>query len=495
MPYDEQELDYADLILACEDFADEDFIKYHCFYEYEEGILAQLMAHGPVLLKGGRGTGKSALLREATRRLNSQPQSSALGIYLSLRHLPLLRTQGEQYDKEFLRILYDQVCESTKSFEIEVEPFSDVYSAHQSLNHLSDTLKKRIVLLFDDAAHIGREAGLEEFFDIFRTLSSNKISCKAAIYPGVTKFGTRFDVYNDARVIDISRRREQNDFKKFFVQVMKSRFSAQLKQCEFSSSLNHESVAEFLGMSVLGNVRSYIQGCAKLFEGSSRITFNTIGETLLNLSSDFFWPMLEEVKIKIGMYAPLMEGCIQLAEAIYTECGSRRSTSFIIHRQLVSKYSKPLEILEYVGFISKREASRGLKSGGRGTRYALNLCNTFEKTAGSRLTQELYNAWMDGKQDDTQFAFNSTAFDKVVLGEPDTSQDISILNLSISKLKKSKAFPYGLTDAKIERLTAQGWKTVGELAEKSEEELCRLEMVGPKTALRIKNTVDQAIWM
>lgn len=188
-------------------------------FAYEEGILSQLMAHGPVLLKGGRGTGKSALLREAARRLNSDTNARTFGIYMSLRHLPLLRSQGGQYEKEFLRILYDKVREVTSEFECEIDSFTDVYTTHQALNHLSDKLKKRIVLLFDDAAHIGRGAGLEEFFDIFRTLSSNKVSCKAAIYPGVTKFGTRFDVYNDAKIIDISRRKEQPDFQKFFIHL------------------------------------------------------------------------------------------------------------------------------------------------------------------------------------------------------------------------------------------------------------------------------------
>ena len=91
MPYNEHE-EHADLILACEDFSNEEFLEFHCFFAYEENILAQLMAHGPVLLKGGRGTGKSALLREAARRLNSKPDSPTYGIYMSLRHLPLLRS-------------------------------------------------------------------------------------------------------------------------------------------------------------------------------------------------------------------------------------------------------------------------------------------------------------------------------------------------------------------------------------------------------------------
>ncbi len=486
---------HTDLILACEDFADEEFVSYHCFYEYEETILNQLMAHGPVLLKGGRGTGKSALLREAARRLNNDRKSSACGIYMSLRHLPLLKNEGDKYVSEFLRILYDCVNEFMQDYGCIIEPFTDVYATHQSLNHVSETINKRIVLLFDDAAHIGREAGLEEFFDIFRTMSSNRISCKAAIYPGVTKFGTRFDVYNDAKVIDISRRKEQPEFQKFFLRVMESRFANQMSEIEFSSSLQAKDVAEFLGMAVLGNVRSYIQGCAMLFEYSKKVTLRTLSETLLKLSSDFFWPMLEEVKFKIGIYAPLMEGCIQLAEKFYIECGDKKTTSFIIHRQWVTKYTKPLEILEYVGFISKREASRSLKSGGRGARYALNLCNTLEQVSGSRLTQELFNLWIKEAAEDAQFAANTTIFDEVTFGEPDPSKDIGILDLPIEKLKKSKMFPSGLTEDKIERLRSKGWETVGTVAEKSEQELQNVDMIGPRTALRIKNTVEQAIWM
>lgn len=492
MPYNEYD-SHPDLILACEDFSDDEFLSFHHFFSYEENILSQLMAHGPVLLKGGRGSGKSALLREAARRLNQNP--STCGIYLSLRHLPLLRSDGEQYEREFLRILYDRIQEIATSLGCELEPFVDVYATHQALNHFSDNMRRRIVLLFDDAAHIGRETSLETFFDIFRTLSSNKISCKAAIYPGVTRFGMRFDVYNDAKVIDISRRKEQPEFQKFFLEVMESRFHAQLQNCEFSATLSKEGVSEFLGLAVLGNVRSYIQGCAMLFESSQKITFTTLSETLLALGSDFFWPMLEEVRVKIGMYEPLMEGSIELIDKIYTECGNKKNTSFILHRQWVSKFSKPLEILEYVGFISKREASRSLKSGGRGTRYALNLCNILEKVSNTRLTQELFSLWMANRQEDVQFSANTNVFDSIVLGNPDVTNEIGILNLPISRLKKSRSFPNGLTDDKIYRLEEKGWNTVGEVAEKSEAELQEIATIGPKMATRIKNTIEQAIWM
>lgn len=485
---------FAELILACEDFSQEDFEKYHCFYKYEENIISQLMAHGPVLLKGGRGTGKSALLREANRRLIGS--SSACGIYLSLRHLKLLRTQGENYEKEFLRILIDAINrEASQKYDYEFVPELDVYEVHNEIIRFSEYIGKRIVLFFDDAAHIGRETGLEEFFDIFRTLSSSAVSCKAAIYPGVTRFGTRFDVYNDAKVIDISRRYGQAEFKEFFYEVLKLRYLRNIEETKYFSNIPAEEVAEFLGAAVLGNVRSFIKGCSMLFEDGKKINYNKLSEVLLSLASDFFWPMIEEIRYKIGIYEPLMDCCLDIADIIYKECGEKRATTFIMHRNLINKYAKPLEILEYAGFIAKREASRGMKQGGRGTRYAINLCNTLENVPGTRLTKELYQEWLKPKVEDVQFAVNNSAFMGVELPEIDVERNLGILDLDIEKLKKSNVFPYGLTDDKIQRLKANGYQTVGQLAESSEMQLKEIYRIGDRTIERIKNVVDQAIWM
>lgn len=485
---------YADLILACEDFSPEDFERYHCFYRYEESIIAQLMAHGPVLLKGGRGTGKSALLREANRRLSES--SSACGIYLSLRHLSLLRSQGKKYEQELLKILIDSIIKVAKEkYNYDFTSGLDVYDVHYAIIDFAETIGKRIVLFFDDAAHIGRETGLEEFFDIFRTLSSSMVSCKAAIYPGVTKFGTRFDVYNDAKVIDISRRYGQTGFRDFFYEVMRLRYPEKSVSEVYFGNITAENVAEFLGLSVLGNVRSFIKGCSLIFEDEKKITYSKLSEIMLTLASDFFWPMLEEIRYKIGIYEPLMGCCMEIAEIIFKECGEKKATTFIVHRNLANKFAKPLEILEYAGFIAKREASRGMKQGGRGTRYVINLCNALESIPGSRLTKDLYAEWKDSKKEDVQFASGNMLFAELELPDIDLERNLGILDLDIEKLRKSSVFPYGLTEDKISRLKEKGYTTVGQLAESTEEELKQIDRIGVRTVERIKNVVEQAIWM
>lgn len=488
-----QENGLVNLILASEDFSAEEFIQYHHFMSYEENIIKKLMAHGPVLLKGGRGTGKSALLREADRRLNeTTSRSSAIGIYLSLRHLPLLRTRGKQYEVELLRILIDKI--SKESFEkygffFTSEP--EVYEVHKELVRLSEHVGKRVVLFFDDAAHIGREAALEEFFDVFRTLSSSNVSCKAAIYPGVTRFGNRFDIYNDATVVEISRREDQEDFDEFFYMVMQSRFSDFSKK---NFSINIKEVASFLGQSVVGNVRSYVKACSILFNTEKTIGFPTLSEVMLELSRDYYWPMIDEVRLKIGIYEALIEPSENLAEMLYQTCGQKGVTSCIIHRNIVNKLDKALEILEYTGFIARREVSRGMKSGGRGTRFALNLCNLLEVVSGTRLTKELFDQWRKREGEDIQFSQNSV-LTSIEWPEIPEDKNLSILELPIEKLKKSEMFPYGITDNKLEILKEQGYDTVGKLAEASDEEILKIDGIGEKSLDRFKSVLGQAIWM
>ena len=96
-----------------------------------------------------------------------------------------------------------------------------------------------------------RTASLADFFDVFRTLDSRAVSCKATIYPGVTNFGTRFDVYNDATVVEVIRDEDQPGFAALFAEVVKARYP-ELAEKRFASDLTLEDFASFVGKSVLG---------------------------------------------------------------------------------------------------------------------------------------------------------------------------------------------------------------------------------------------------
>ncbi|EOL9018964.1 hypothetical protein ACP6QU_004151 [Cronobacter dublinensis] len=490
------------LLLAAEDCEPAYFDQLHTFSSRnDKRVLSALVAHGPVLLKGGRGSGKSALMIAASRQLDPVvPDASAIGIYMSLRHAPLLKSTGEAYGKILCSIIIERVKRLLGARALDFDPLPELGAVQFSLSKLAEKLGKRIVLFFDDAAHLGREASLEEFFDIYRTLSSNSVSCKASIYPGVTRFGVRFDVYNDATVVDIFRSEEVSDFADTFLEVMNSRYPYDFKEDSFSSSLQKKAVASFLGQAVLGNMRSFVFACNALQLKSSEsqsIGLPDLNDTLLELASNYYWPLLDEIRPKLGMYEPMVETARAIAELLFTDVGQKSNNprDIIIHRDIDEKYSKPLQILEYAGFISKREASRALKSGGRGARYALNLCNLLEQLSGSRLTKNLFDKWSSNVRDEAIQFSKGSKLSEVTLPNALPEAELAIFNEDINALKKSNAYPYGLSGQKIQLLKEASYNVVGDLVEATDEQLQQIRGIGAATVFRIRNVLGQAIWM
>lgn len=485
------------LVLAAEDFDLKEFVEYHFFTEQDKKCISKLRAHGPVLLKGARGCGKSALMIEASIGLYPKNKhGTAIGIYISLRHLDLLRTSGTEYIELFCKLVIREIQTQLPEISIETNAYS-VSELQQILVEISAQLSKRIVLLFDDAAHIGRETSLSDFFDIFRTLSNSAISCKAAIYPGVTKFGTRFDIYNDATVIDVNRSETASDFTELFVEVLNRRFSNSLDDTKFTKHLSKEKVCKLLGIAVLGNMRSFIYSCNQLItsiNGSSSITLTHITESFKQLASNYFWPLLEEIEPKLGMYEPMVDPAQQIAEIFFTKAGEKTERSVIVLREIVERLSKPLEILEYVGFIARKEVSRAMKSRGRGTRYVLNLCNITEYLDQGRINTTMQDKWIDFKDDALEFHRGSELY-KLELPEPLPDHELDILNKEIEILKKSNVYPYGLTKNMVSLLDKNGIKTLEDLVNTSNEVLLQYPQIGPQTLKRIRSTVNQAIWM
>lgn len=490
------------LVLAAEDCEPARFEELHRFSSRgDRRIISSLLAHGPVLLRGGRGSGKSALMIAAARQLDPQNSaSSAVGIYMSLRHAPLLKSTGEKYGRLLCEIVIREVRRTLGSRAASFDPKPEVEAVQLALVQLASAVGKRIVLFFDDAAHLGREASLEEFFDIYRMFSSSSVSCKASIYPGVTRFGVRFDVYNDATVIDLLRSEELPDFAPAFTDVLEARYGAEFENTRFSSKLDRESVAGFLAQACLGNMRAFIFACNALRDRCAdgrKIGLPEVGETLIELARNYYAPLLDEIKPKLGMYEPMVAVAREAADLIFDDCGNRSGNprDIIVHRDLDEKFAKPLQILEYAGFLSKREASRALKSGGRGPRYALNLCYLLESSPGSRLTSTLLDRWMAGGRGEAVQFSRGSKLAELVLPETPGVEDLAIFFESIDKLEKSKAYPYGLSAQKIQALRDHGFVTVGDLVEASDEELDEVPSVGSAMVHKIRNVLGQAIWM
>ena len=80
---------------------------------------------------------------------------------------------------------------------------------------------KRIVLLFDEACHNFIPLQQREFFTMFRDLRCPFISCKAAVYPGITSYGT-FQAFHDAVVKKVERDITSPDYLEKMREIVKS---------------------------------------------------------------------------------------------------------------------------------------------------------------------------------------------------------------------------------------------------------------------------------
>jgi hypothetical protein len=483
------------LILAAEECPLDKFDELHKFTASDENILRKLIAPGPVLVRGGRGSGKSAFLIEAYLRMRRGFSQSVFPVYLSLRYLPLLRAEGAEYDRHFCSILSEKIADELRDQQLDSSfaPTDQISDLHLALQDLSRTLKRRIVLLLDDAAHIGRERPQSEFFDIFRTISTSTVSCKASIYPGVTKFGIRFDVYNDASVIDINRDERRRDFAACFHQVLEARYSGLTRSVSQSRSIELDQFGFLLGRAVCGNMRAFIFTC-NLIEEKRTVGYPEITDCFLEMASNYYWPLLEEVAPKLGMYEPLIPVAQDLGRFMFETCAERNTSYILIHRDIMQRFGKVFEILEYAGFIGKREASRAMKSGGRGAVFAVNLCNLLDATSGRRLTVGQASTWLKTKEPAEIHSLNPriSTLEMPTLVE---GNDLRVLELPIDQLRRSRAYPYGLTPDKIARLQEAGIRTIGDLADTPDRDILAIEYVGEKSLKRIRDVQYQAIWM
>lgn len=489
------------LILAAEECSPESFSRLHRFSSYDQTIIRKLSAHGPVLIRGGRGSGKSALLLEAHSQMREG--TSVFPVYVSLRYLPLLQSDGEEYIGHFCNLLsraiQNEITDCGLNYEFGVA--LDQASLQMGLTKLSQTIRKRLVLLFDDAAHIGREKPLEVFFDLFRTISSSLTSCKASIYPGVTKFGIRFDVFNDSTVLDISRS-DVSAFPDFFPSVVQARYPKLAERTAFSDRLSATQFANLLGRAVVGNLRGFILACNR-FEGQERIGIPEVTKCFLDMATDYYWPLMEEVAPKLGVYESLIDPARDVMEKIVEHVSKPvkdqtrniAQDRILIHRQIVNHYSKIFEILEYLGFVARQEASRAMKSGGRGPVFAINLCSLLDSIPNKRLTNEMVEEWINGVPEPAELHISSSAFQSIKLPSLPEEHGLAILDKPITVLARSKAYPYGLTTSIIDRLTGEMVSTVGQLAASTDEELDKIDYIGPVKITVIRDVVYQAIWM
>lgn len=239
----------------------------------------------------------------------------------------------------------------------------------------------------------------------------------------------------------------------FFSDVMEARYPGLLDKV--SRTISREDAARFLGKAVVGNMRAFVFLCDKL-QSEEKIGLKELGNSLIGLSDRYYRPLLEELRPDLGSCEPMTETAEELAERLFSVAEQSETTSVVIHRRLAEKFVKPLEILEYAGFVAPGQMARPMKFDGRGVQFRLNLCNLLEVAKGRRLTKQRFDSWLNNTNAPAEIDVRSDMLDMEL---PDLSGEREILSMADLPIEQ-------LTQKNMEVLKSYGINTLRELTER-----------------------------
>ncbi len=239
-------------------------LKHTAESAFSERIIEKLLGTGAKLIVGPRGCGKTHLMRYASLKCKNKETNNPVGIYVSFtkyyRLEPLLRRKANALSLFHTWVLAKILLETANEFEaphlfltslieasdedlmeliskleigsilsIEEEDLSVKITIARVLvgieKLITDKKRSRAVLLLDDAALSLTPEYLVEFFDIYRSLKTAKISPKASVYPGSTEYGPRFHVRHDAEIVPAWLSVAKEDYSEVMQLVAEVRFS------------------------------------------------------------------------------------------------------------------------------------------------------------------------------------------------------------------------------------------------------------------------------
>ncbi|EBR1149339.1 hypothetical protein BTM87_24665, partial [Salmonella enterica subsp. enterica] len=220
-------------------------------------IQKKLTQVGAKLLVGPRGAGKTHYMRHAYLDCKEN-KNLPLPLYVSFNHYLRLETYIHEtsnaieifhawvlakivlacYDDYNIFPFEEITIDDIKNFILDIEKQNYKTEHNKVITSLSiestqdiiDTCankqgRKRTVLFFDDAALTLTKEYMVEFFDIFRSIKTSRISPKASVYPGTTQYGPRFHVGQDAEPVMIWQEVDQSDYINFMLELVKERFN------------------------------------------------------------------------------------------------------------------------------------------------------------------------------------------------------------------------------------------------------------------------------
>ena len=490
----------------------------------------------PTILEGSRGTGKSFLMTVAKIELeNNWDSLRILPVYVAFRGSSLIHTSDPlQFKHWMLAKLIREVLKELRKKGLVVSAYAssllsnnrnqdqagaeinleqivaayensyknpgklvdsdaipDISDVRDAFEEICTTLElERIGIFFDEAAHVFRPEQQRQFFTLFRDFRSPYISCNAAVYPGVTHYGSFFELTHDASF----RRIERDVLEQDYLDIMWEMFSKQADErirCNFE---RQRALFNTLAFSASGNPRILF----KTLDKSSKVSTSEIESVVRNYYRADIWSEHTKLGEKYTGHKALIDWGRSFIEnhifaAIHNknqwqlkEGKEELTIYFWIHKDVPEMVKEALRLLCYTGVI--RLIDDGVRNSHSriGTRYEAKYGCIISLDPSPQSYSEVLGRSLDVRRFN-EFGANHAAYQNLPQHNLQEVQDEEIAEV-VKKQLQQGIDALDLTDWQKEKLQGVGVTTIESLLSLQEEYLIHnIYQVGAIRARTMKN--------
>jgi hypothetical protein len=538
----------ADFFYRTEDIKPEEIPTYFVETKRDREILNALKARNPVVLAGSRGVGKSFLLRVAqSELLNSLGQDYVLPVYVTFSKSSLINTEDpEQFEHWMLaricaRIVRDLSTngllgadpasmailtggDTDNSGQTKMEQIADAFEESWKQQSASVDLKglpsveafkdaiedlcrslslSRVVLLIDEAAHIFLPQQQRQFFTLFRDLRSPYITCKAAVYPGVTSYGETFQPIHDATMLALERNVLDSDY----IENMREIVVKQAQSDLITDVARHGENFAILAYAATGNPRVLL----KTLNRAKKVTNQSVNEVIREYYRVDIWAEHSTLPDKYAGHRTLIDwGRNFIERDVLPDLYKRKNFSFVrgdeehngetsqrstcffwIHRDAPQPVKEALRLLAYTGIVSENASGIRATRSEVGTRYMVNLGCLFSLEATpTKVAFQLANN-LDPRRM-SEFGANHPAYQSLLSAVPEFVEPA--IGETLRRQLAKSIDVLDITEWQRGGLRELNITTIGEVLHSTEMNLQRIAYVGEKRSRRMRNAAIAAVY-
>ncbi|MBM4776855.1 MAG: hypothetical protein GQE15_04055 [Archangiaceae bacterium] len=529
------------MLYRTEDIATEELGQLFVETQLDRRIIDSLKERTPVVLVGSRGVGKSFLLRVAQAELNATITTNrVLPVYVSFSRTSLIQTSDPLQFQHWmmarmchqlqrtlaksgfvtqptsvlsgvlgsfssspskLEQIMSQYEESWKTPGQQVDP-TGIPDADMFLDAIEEICSQvslsRISFFVDEAAHVLVPAQQRQFFTLFRDLRSPRLTCNAAVYPGLTSFGDTFQPSHDATMLALDRDILAPDY----IESMKEIVSKQAQKQDDTSLIRaltaHGASFSVLAYAAFGNPRTLLKTIAR----AGKIGSSQVNETVREYFRTDIWSEHSKLAETFAGYRRYVDwGRKFIEDTLLPELKRKndaglstdKSTScyFWIHRDAPQSIKEALRLLAYTGIVSENSTGIRATRAEIGTRYAVNLGCLLSVEATPTTTGLPIAAGLTPKRM-TEFGQNHAAFADIA--NVSAVLDSADARLLLADQLAKSVTVLDLPKWQLDGLLKIGISTLGEVLGTDESTFKKIPMVGDIRARRIMNAAHEAVF-